>query len=159
MPTSGQDRSELAVASASPERTYPGPVSPALGASPRRYQLSAAAATVVVAGLLATNLGHGSISSAIGDGMYAALIYLLVAFATPRSHARLVAAIALGLCVAVELTQLTGASAAVVEWWGPARYLLGTTFEPVDLAAYTAGVVVTALVDRGRSTQALTTTS
>jgi len=47
----------------------------------------------------------------------------------------------------------------VVEWWGPARYLLGTTYGPVDLAVYTAGVVVTALVDRGRSTQALTTTS
>jgi len=134
-------------------------VSPALGASQRRYQLSAAAATVVVAGLLVTNLGHGSIASAIGDGLYAALIYLLVAFATPRSRTRLVAAIALGLCVAVELTQLTGACAAVVEWWGPARYLLGTTFEPVDLAAYTAGVVVAALVDRGLSTQALTTTS
>ena len=137
-------------------------MSPALGASPRRHQLIAAAATVVVAGLLVTNLGHGSISSAIGDGMYAALIYLLVAFATPRSRTRLVAAIALGLCVAVELTQLTQltrASAALVEWWAPARYLLGTTFEPVDLAAYTAGVVVTAPLDRGRSTPALTTTS
>lgn len=139
--------------------TYPGPVSLDLSASPHRYHLIAAAATVVVAGVSVTGLGHGSISSAIGDALYAALVYLLVAFVAPRSRTRFVAAMALGLCIAVELTQLTGASAAVVEWWGPAHYLLGTTFQAVDLAAYAAGVAVSALVDRGRSTQPVTTTS
>lgn len=132
---------------------------PVLSTPPHRHQLIAAAATVVVAGVLVTSLGHDPIASAIGDGLYAALVYLLVAFAAPRSRTWFVAAIALGMCVAVELTQLTGASAAVVEWWGPARYLLGTTFQAVDLAAYAAGVVVTALLDRGRFRQAVTSTS
>lgn len=95
----------------------------------------AAAAAVIVAGVLVTSHGHGSFSSAIGDGLYAALGYLLVAFATPRSRTRVAPAIALGFRVAVERTRITGASAAVVAWWGPARYLLRTTFEAVDLAA------------------------
>jgi hypothetical protein len=60
-------------------------------------------------------------------------------------------AIALGLCALIELTQLTGISAAVVDLWRPARYVLGTTFQATDLVAYAAGVVVAAGVDRAWS--------
>ena len=46
---------------------------------------------------------------------------------------------------------LTGVSAAAAQVWAPARYLLGTTFQAVDLVAYAVGAMVGAAGDRAAS--------
>ena len=96
--------------------------------------------------------GPGPVAKGVADGLYAVLVYLLVALALSRARAAVLGAIALGLCAVIELTQLTGISAAVVDLWRPARYVLGTTFQATDLVAYAAAVVVAAWVDRTWST-------
>ena len=120
------------------------PVGRALG---RRPLLVAAAAAVVPAGLLVTHIGRGP-TAVIGDGLYAVLIYLLVALAVPRARAGVVAAIALVVCAVIELAQLTGVPATAVEAWPPLRYVLGTTFQATSLMAYTVGAALAAVVDR-----------
>ena len=68
----------------------------------------AAAALVVVAGLVAG-------SNLVGDALYAVLVYVLVVIVVPAITTRTAAAIAFGVCAAIELLQLTGVPAAVVE--------------------------------------------
>jgi len=106
----------------------------------RRLWLAVAACLVIAAGLAVTRLGTGAVADAAGDVLYAALVYLLLAFVAPRARGVTVAGIAFLLCAAVELTQLTGLPATLVDAWGPLRYVLGTTFALVDLFAYGMGV-------------------
>ena len=73
---------------------------------------------------------------------------------TPRSSSRsswssrrapeagTVAVVAFALCALVELAQLTGIPAAVVDAVPVARYALGTTFAAVDLLAYAVGAAL-----------------
>lgn len=116
----------------------------------RRGVLVVIAVGVVAAGLVVTRVAHGAAAGAVGDALYAALVYVLVALAAPRSGARLVGGVALATCLAVELAQLSGAPAAAVSAWAPLRYVLGTTFQWTDLVAYAGGVLVAAGID-GRS--------
>ena len=51
------------------------------------------------------------------------------------------------LCAAIELFQATGVPAELAQQWPLVRLVLGTTFVPVDLLAYAAGVVLAALAD------------
>jgi len=104
----------------------------------------------VPAGLLATHIGRGP-TAVIGDGLYAVLVYLLVALAVPRARAGVVAAITFGVCALIELAQLTGACATVVEALPPMRYVLGTTFQTTDLVSYAVGAALAAVVDRASS--------
>lgn len=100
-----------------------------------------AGAAVVAAGLATARLGTGPVADALGDALYAVLVLLLVALARPGLSRVAQAAVALAVCWAVELAQLTGGPAAAVEAWPPARYLLGTTFAPADLLWYAVGVL------------------
>ncbi|GIG37657.1 ribosomal maturation YjgA family protein [Cellulomonas pakistanensis] len=116
-----------------------------------------AGAVVVVLGLATARLGSGGTADALGDALYAALVLLLVALAAPRWPRAVRAGVAVALCWAVELLQLTGVPAAASSAWPPLRYLLGTTFVATDLLWYAVGVLVascgTALasrVDAGR---------
>lgn len=119
------------------------PVGRTLG---RRPRLVAAAAAVVLAGLLVTQVARGP--AAVGDGLYAVLIYLLVALVAPRRRARVVAAVAFMACAVVEFAQLTGVSATIVEAMAPLRYVLGTTFQATSLVSYAVGAALAAAVDR-----------
>ena len=126
----------------------PAPLARPAGRTPGRpLRLVAASAAVVLAGLLVTQVGREP-AAAVGDGLYAALIYLLVALVAPRCRAWVVAAVAFVVCAVIELAQLTGLSATVVEAVPPLRYVLGTTFQAADLASYAVGAALAAVVDR-----------
>lgn len=103
-----------------------------------------AGALVVAAGLATARYGSGAAADALGDALYAALVTLLVGLALPRWFAPARAGLALGLCWAVELAQLTGVPAAAADAWPPLRYLLGTTFVVTDLLWYAVGVLLAA---------------
>jgi len=102
--------------------------------------VAAVAVVVVVAGLLVG-------SNPVGDALYAVLVYVLVVFVAPSMAAARAAALAFGVCAAIELLQLTGFPAAVVDVVPVARYVLGTTFHAPDLLAYAVGVAVAAVTD------------
>lgn len=112
----------------------------------RRAALLLAAGCVVVLGLVVSR-GSGLVADLAGGVLYAALVYLLCALVRPDAAPRRVGAVALGICVAVEVAQLTGAPAAVVGVWTPLRYVLGTTFATPDLLAYAAGCAGAAVLD------------
>ncbi len=102
---------------------------------------------------IALGLGIRALSTAAwtgpaGDALYAVLIYLLVAILLPARSRVLVAGLALTVCVAVELLQLTGLSAELGALWSPLRLVLGTTFGFADLVAYAGGVALAYAVDR-----------
>ncbi len=86
-------------------------------------------------------------SNPVGDALYAVLVYVLVIGVVPAVSSRVAAAVAFAVCAALELLQLTGLSATVVEQVPAARYVLGTTFNAPDLLAYAAGVLLAAGVD------------
>ena len=58
-----------------------------------------------------------------------------------------VAAIAAGWCIAVELFQLTGIPLAAGAAFTPAMLVLGTVFDPRDLAVYSLTVAVAWAID------------
>lgn len=82
-----------------------------------------------------------------GDALYAVLMYLLLAFLLPRRPRWQVAVVALAVCWGIELFQATGVPADLAGMWPPVRLLLGTTFVPVDLLSYAAGVACALAVD------------
>lgn len=111
-----------------------------------RPPLAAAAAVVVVTGLVVSR-GAGLPADLAGGVLYAALVHLLVLLVAPRVRVLVASGTALGLCVAVELAQLTPLPAAVGAAWPPAAYVLGSTFVATDLLAYAGGVAVVTAVD------------
>jgi hypothetical protein len=115
-------------------------------------------ALLCVAGLICAVLGLGirALSDAAwtgpaGDGMYAALVYILVAILLPSKPKMLIAAAAVTVCVMIELFQLTGLPAELGESWPPLRLALGTTFGTADLLAYAVGTAAAYAVDRTTS--------
>ncbi len=112
-------------------------------------RLVAALVAVGLVGLgIAVSRVDATFADPLGDAVYAAFVYALVVVAAPRARPRTVAAVALGFCVLVELAQLTGIPARIVDAVPVARYALGTTFAAVDLLAYAVGVALAALVHR-----------
>jgi len=104
-------------------------------------------AVVVVAGLLGRAL-PGLVGDVVGGLLYAVLLYLLLALVAPRARTATLVVAAAALGVTVELAQLTGLPARVGEMWAPARFVLGSTFVPRDLAVAVAGATLAALTDR-----------
>lgn len=82
-----------------------------------------------------------------GDALYAVLVYLVVALIEPRLPSAGVGGIALALCVAIEVFQLTGVPQQIAERFPPAALLLGSTFAALDLVAYLLGVAAAACLD------------
>ena len=105
------------------------------------------AALTMASGLAVTWLGEGPVADLSGDALYAALVYLVLASIAPRARRRVVLVSAIGLCTGLELFQLTGLPATLVDLWSPARFVLGTTFDEVDLLAYAAGAALARLGD------------
>src|SRR5689334_3386357 len=113
----------------------------------RRTALAIAAAVTVAAGLLVHATTTGEPGGALGDALYAALAYLLVALIAPRLRAAIVAGIAVAGCAAVELLQLTPLPARLAEAVPPVALVLGTTFQAADLAFYALGAAAAAAAD------------
>lgn len=112
-----------------------------------------AAAGVTIGAGLAVHLGGQAIEAAsrdvLGDALWAVMAAWLIGAAAPRAPLRIRAAAALAVCFAVEFSQLYRAP-----WLGALRrttaghLVLGSGFDPRDLAAYIAGVLAAVLVER-----------
>ena len=83
----------------------------------------------------------GRLEQSSGTALYASMIYAGALLLWPRLTPRAAGAVVLGWCWGAELFQLTGAPAALSEHSMAARLALGTSFDPVDLLWYPAGVV------------------
>lgn len=88
------------------------------------------------------------IAAYAGDALWAAMVFWIAAFVRPRANTRTLAAVALGVSFAVELSQLYQA-----RWVNEIRdtrlgaLALGHGFLWSDLVCYAAGVLAAALVD------------
>jgi hypothetical protein len=100
------------------------------------------AAAILLTGLAVRAWTGGAFAKYTGVALYAALGYALVAAVAPRLAPLRVAAIALALCWAIELAQLSPVPAALSARSTLARLALGSTFNPPDLAWYAVGVGV-----------------
>lgn len=98
------------------------------------------------------HLGGGLLSTSVrdvlGDALWAMMMAWGVAVAVPRSPRRVRAGWALGICWAVELSQLYH-SPAVDAWRRTTlgHLVLGSDFDPRDLVAYAAGIVAAILLE------------
>lgn len=96
---------------------------------------------------LGLRLLPGLVGDLAGGVAYAAMIYGLLVAIAPRLTRPTTTLLALVLTLGIELLQLTGLPAAMVEAFGPARYLVGSTFAWLDLVSAAAGVAVASGVD------------
>jgi hypothetical protein len=112
-------------------------------------RLLAALAVTVTLGLLSRlwSVGWPLWDKSLGDVLYAVAAYLVLALILYRRPASLVAALALGLCLAVEVFKTTGLPARYGHLVA-VRWLLGTTFSWHNLACYLIGVAVICGLDR-----------
>lgn len=79
----------------------------------------------------------------VGDALYATLVYLLVRFVAPGSRIGPAAWVALGVCVAVEVSQLWHpAWLDAVRAMRPGALVLGRGFLWSDLGCYAVGVAL-----------------
>jgi hypothetical protein len=120
-----------------------------------RARYAALAGLTIAAGLAVHLAGGRAPTSAwrdiLGDALWAAMILWWIGVALPRAQPAARAAAALAICFAVEFSQLL--HAPWLDAWrgsGVGRLVLGSGFDPRDLGAYTAGVLVAALLDRRR---------
>ena len=118
----------------------------------RRALLCIAGLMSLVLGLGIRTLSDAAWTGPAGDGMYAVLVYILVAILIPSKSKALIAAAAVTVCVMIELFQLTGLPAELGESWPPLRLVLGTTFGTADLLAYACGAAFAYAVDRTTGT-------
>ncbi|MET8145865.1 DUF2809 domain-containing protein [Sphaerisporangium sp. NPDC005288] len=111
----------------------------------RRVVACAAAAVTVAAGLAVRGVFAGDAAKYAGDMLYTVLLYTLVLAAAPRPRPLTVAAVALGVSWLVEFAQLTGVPAELAAHSAVARLVLGTTFNPPDLAWYAVAALLCCL--------------
>lgn len=115
-----------------------------------RWRVAIAATLTVALGLLTrADLPLPALVAAYGgDTLYATLVYLLVALVWARWPMARVAAMALALCYAVELSQLARAPwLDALRATLPGRLVLGAGFLWSDLVCYAVGVLLGAAVD------------
>lgn len=113
----------------------------------RRVALIVVAVVVVVGGLTVHELADGWAGAFAGDALYAVLMVVLVAVVAPRAPSALAGALALAVCVGVELLQLTSVPARLSATIPGVELVLGSTFQVTDLLAYAIGSLVAASTD------------
>jgi hypothetical protein len=116
--------------------------------APRRGWALVTAGLLIAAGLgIHLLVPDTAATDVAGDLLYALLIYVILVAAWPRLHPAAVGALALLGCGGVELFQLTGLPVAWAAGAPPLVLVLGTVFDPRDLAVYAVAVVGATLVD------------
>lgn len=113
----------------------------------RRARLAIAAPCILIAGLAVHAFADGPVGGFAGDALYAALIVVLVAFAAPRAARWVAPVVALAFCWAIEFLQLTPIPHEVSASIHGAYFVLGSTFQWIDLVAYAVGVAVAGVID------------
>jgi hypothetical protein len=120
------------------------------GRAARRWGAAALAVAVVAAGLVVHGILPDTAATDIaGDALYAVLIYVLVVAVAPGAATVVVAAVAGGWCIAVELLQLTDLPALAAAVFPPAVLVLGTVFDARDLVVYVVTIVIAGALDAG----------
>ena len=90
----------------------------------------------------------GFVATYAGDALWAAAVYWLLAILRPRARTRVLAAVAGGLSLAVEVSQLYHAPwIDAVRATRPGALVLGHGFLWSDLACYATGIGLAALLD------------
>lgn len=84
-----------------------------------------------------------------GVALWSVMAYAAILAVAPRLSVPRAAVLALAVSFAVELAQLSPVPGALAAKHILLRLLLGTTFSPYDLLAYTAGVALAAVAHRG----------
>ena len=117
----------------------------------RRLRLlsGVAAAGCLVLGLAAQALDRSPLVDVVGSALYVCCIGLLICVAWPRLSSIVIASLAFGFAVSVELIQLTGLPSAIATVFPPARLLLGSAFDPLDLIAYVGGALLLLVAHAG----------
>ncbi|NUP09751.1 MAG: DUF2809 domain-containing protein [Polyangiaceae bacterium] len=115
--------------------------------------LYVAAALVTIGVGLAVHLGGTflppSVRDVMGDALWAMMIAWWVAALGPQLPPVTRSLAAVAICFAVELSQLVHTPGLdAVRRSAPGHWVLGSGFDPRDLAAYALGVAVAAVVDR-----------
>lgn len=112
----------------------------------------ALAVGTIALGLMVHWWGGGlapAVRDVLADGLWAAMMTWWVAALVPRASLRARAAVALAICVVVETSQryhTPGMDALRRTTAG--HLVLGSDFDPRDLAAYSAGVLAVVLLER-----------
>ena len=113
----------------------------------RRILLAVVAVALVVSGLTLARLTDGAGWTFVGDALYAALLYVVVAAIAPQAAARTASVLAFAACAAIEVFQLSGIPARLAQALPVAALVLGTTFQWTDLLAYALGAAAAGVVD------------
>jgi hypothetical protein len=117
-----------------------------------RMRYAALTAVTIGLGLLVHMHGDGlpaNVRDILGDMLWAAMIYWVLAFIAPGAPRAWLAAAAVGICFAVEFSQmlnnpaLRAARSSLI-----GHLMLGSDYDTRDLFAYSAGVIAAALLDR-----------
>jgi hypothetical protein len=116
----------------------------------RTRYIALAAGTIVLG--LAVHRHGGALSPALrdvlGDALWAAMVAWSIAAVAPAVRVAWRAAAALAFCVVVELSQLLHfATLDAIRRTTAGHLVLGSDFDPRDLPAYAAGVLVAVLLE------------
>jgi hypothetical protein len=106
---------------------------------------------IVAAGLASRRLGHALplfVATYAGDTLWAAMVFVALAFLFPRAPTRMLALSALAFAYADEISQLYHAPwIDAIRRTTPGALVLGWGFLWSDVACYAAGVALAAGVD------------
>jgi hypothetical protein len=113
-----------------------------------------AVATIAIG--LAVHLHADGLPTAVrdmlGDALWGAMIFWLMSVAVPATGLPIRFAAALGICFAVELSQLyQGAYFVALRRTAVGHLVLGSDFDPRDFISYSLGVLGAAALDRRSS--------
>jgi hypothetical protein len=130
---------------------------------PSRHRIRTRASFIALAlGTIALGLGvhwrGGALGSTLrdvlGDALWAVMVAWWVGAVAPAASLRIRAAAALAVCVGVEMSQLYHTTALdAMRNTTAGSLVLGSGFDPRDLMAYTLGVLVAAVLERGLARQ------
>lgn len=119
-----------------------------------RLLFATLAAITIVLGLLVHLRGSGVLTpvarDVIGDALYAVMMVWIAGAIAPQLSTRQRWAVALGLCVAIELSQLYHAPALdAVRATLLGHLVLGSSFDWRDLGVYAAGSLAAVIIETG----------
>jgi hypothetical protein len=130
---------------------------------PSWFRLRTRASYVALAlGTIALGLGvrwrgvalGSTLRDVLGDALWAVMVAWWVGAVAPAASLRIRAAAALAVCVGVEMSQLYHTAALdALRSTTAGSLVLGSGFDPRDLMAYTLGVLVAAVLERGLARQ------
>jgi hypothetical protein len=117
-----------------------------------RLTYLACALATIVAGLAVSRAGHAlppAFRDKLGDAFWAAMIVWWTGVAAPRAVLWQRAVVAVGVCFAVEISQLYHAPTIdALRSTTLGHLVLGNGFDVIDLAAYAAGVLAAVILER-----------